>query len=149
MPEPTQETIREQVLQAVFDHLAALREADEFAGLEIERNRRQPVKSLPSLIQIDGGDASDDSQWGKEEHRLGVTIAAYAGDEALADAIAARLHQRLAADTTLGGLAVDCRAVTTDADYSDGAGQAKVCVALREYEITYWTKPGDPFTAAP
>lgn len=137
----------EVVMQALLDHLAPL--TATVTGLKIERNRKDPAISRPILLVDDGADDIDDSTWGKDIHQFGIEIAAFAADLAEARRIAALAHQLIAADVTLGGKAVDCRRAGRSPETAQIRGGEDLAAEIVTYSIEFWTKPGDPFQAAP
>lgn len=145
-------SIREQVLSAFETLLGTVSGAPT-----VYRGRRKPVPEdkLPALVMRCTPLPAEQLSAAVTRNLERITVTAFvkhgtdAGlDRALAD-LWASLQRVLEADPTLGGLAVDT--TLTDADQGaaeeDGiGGLGEVFAALT---VEYWTRPGDPYTAAP
>lgn len=145
-------SVRERILSAFESRLGTVSGTPA-----VYRGRRKPVpeEKLPALVMRCTPLPAEQLSAAvtRNLERIAVTAFAKHGtdaglDRALAD-LWASLQQVLEADPTLGGLAVD----TTLADADQGAAEEDGIGGLGEVfaavTVEYWTKPGDPFTAAP
>ncbi len=146
MPTP----VREQVLAAVATLLAAI------PGVALYRNRTVPVATFPALVLRDGGMTPSDETLGFTDYRLRLDVEGWvsAGTDAELGPAISELHAAvvaaLLADTRLGGIAVDLHeGETSDPEIDRGEGRAPVAVFSTAFDVRFWTREGDPFTAGP
>lgn len=147
--------VREQVLAA----FAALLERIEVAGrpVTVYRGRRKavPDERLPAVVMRSAPQSAEQESAAVTRNIERITVTALARDasdagldRALAELWAA-LQQALEADPTLGGIAVDVNLTDADQGAADEDGIGGVGDVFAAVTVEYWTRPGDPFTAAP
>lgn len=164
MPVP----VIEQVTRAVLALVQSLGQAE---GLTVYRNRRQHVGvgDMPALNLLRVGHR--DSQGVSEEightaYILELGVVGYARldwkdrdsadqdrcdallDTALTD-LYAKVVSAVLADPTLGGLVVDIAEGGLLLDADRGEGKESAGMFDLTLSVTYWTKPGDPYTVGP
>lgn len=157
MPTPIPTPVREQALAAVHGRLAAVCAPAVPGGPTLYRNRRKevPDAAMPALNQLDGGHDDPAEETLYTEYPLSVSVEGFVkatADEALGPALSdlhARVVKALLADRTLGGVAVDLVEGGMVADLNHGTGSAPQARFTALFTVRFWTRPGDPFTAAP
>jgi hypothetical protein len=146
------DSIRERILVALTENLRAI------DGMDADRVlRNEPfatdAQTAPILILHDGAQSLDDGNM----HMLICTarptiegqVWAVGGENpgSAANALQAAVLAAIAADDTLGDLAVDVR--PTDVDSAiDGETGNEIAAFSISVEITFWTKPNDPTALA-
>lgn len=143
------DTLRERILAAIAGKLVT-----GAGGLtpspSVERNRDGAINKRPALGLFDGDELVDDSIWGVDAYTLDFSVEGHVdGGEAAANELAGRVRPWLLADPTLGGLAIDLTLQAHSFMYTEGKGQKTVTGFRLSGQASYWTKPGDPFTAGP
>lgn len=144
-------SIREQILAAFTTQLGDT----DYTSLTVERNRDAPVTNFPMLVVIDGDMEASDSESNVAKYSMDVTAegwvtadsgaaASSAANELYAQAVKAAL-----ADRTLSGLAVDITELSSNFQVDRSDGKKAVGMFSVSFRIDFFTKQGDPFTAAP
>lgn len=148
------DSIRERILAAFFTQLSGI------SGVTAYRNRDTgvPEDSLPAVVQRDGGMTRDYDGNNLLNVTLAVDVECFVSattDAELGAAISdlyARVTQATLADRTLGGLAND---VLEDENMMDGpiidrSASDKPNAAFNlSFIVTFFLKPGDPYSPAP
>lgn len=141
--------------QAVEAFVAAV---DGVAGLTVYTDRQAAIESgdLPAAnILVTGSTPEDFVGHGVDAHRLQLVVALYdkaAAGETITEQLSTlrgQVRQAIAADHTLGGLVVDTIETDCDVDAAELAGAPKAGAAAIAFDVLYWTRAGDPFTAGP
>lgn len=139
-------SIRERILQAVFERLRAAAESQSAKAY------RSPVAALsreqsPALAVFPETDSIRQRPNDRVEHELVVRIVAIARatgtepPETQADRLLVATHLELMADATLGGLALGLRELDTEWDVEDA--DATACAIPARYEVRYRTLASD------
>jgi hypothetical protein len=116
----------------------------------MDRNRDGAVTAHPALVLYDGDELLSDETWGVDAFALDFSIEGHvAGGAAEANELAGRVRQWLVQDPTLGNLTLDLTLPAHSFMYTEGKGEKTVTGFRLTGSATYWTKPGDPFTAGP
>ncbi len=145
-------TVREQVIAALLARLQTI------PGVTVERERDAEVTAdlCPLLVALDAGQGEPErGTAGVTEYALAVEIEAHvtAASGAAAGAAINDLYGQvlaaIAADETLGGVAVDAAEGALGAWVDHPSGADPVAGFKLEFTFRYWTKPRDPFTPAP
>lgn len=150
-------SVRETILAAWFTVLATVTAPTVPGPISVYRARRSAVADarLPALVMASRMDPPEQltAMVTRNVERITVTaMAKAAGDAALDSALAdltAAVQRAIDADPTLGGLAVDAQLVDADQGLADDEGAGFRGEAALTYAVEYWTRPGDPYTAAP
>lgn len=150
-------SVREQVL-AAFETLLGTVTAPNVPGtFTVYRGRRKtvPEDKLPALVMRTSVVSQDQFNAGAVRNLERITVAALVKgttdkelDQALAD-LSAALQMAVEADPTLGGIAVDTNLTEADQSTPDEDGYGGIGEVFAAYTVEFWTRPGDPYTAAP
>lgn len=148
--------IREQVLDALFDLLDALRAVSPTIVKTVERDRPEPATAdLCPLLVLHGAAQASVAEETDDHVRYTVRVNIEGFTTAATDIVAAiganelyaRTRAAIYADRTLGGLAFDMteQDVEMEIDREEGHGpMAHFALSLR---LDYQTAPGNPFLA--
>ncbi len=141
MPTP----VREQIMAQLATLLGQL------AGVTLRRNPDTPASVLPTIDLFDTGAQEPGQQGGGvEEYFLEAPIDLFAADGAALNALEAEAWAKLAANTGLGGLAIDIARVKQDEGAIDTQpGHPTAIGRPMPVRIQYWTREGDPFAVGP
>lgn len=145
------DSLRLQILDA-FQGVIETAMAAESPAVPVEANRRQEVTEYPYVVIIDGGEEAITEEVSIERRFLTVTIEGYVQDadddiRATRENLLATLSAAARNDYTLGGLCIDITRGSVDVFMIPGSHKATSAFAV-DFEIEYWTAPGDPFTQA-
>ncbi|CAO3453872.1 hypothetical protein [Azospirillum argentinense] len=150
-------SIREQVL-AAFEALLSTVTAPNVPGsFTVYRGRRKtvPEDSLPALVMRTSIVSQDQFSAGAVRNLERITVAALvkettdkALDQAMSD-LSAAIQRAVESDHTLGGIAVDTNLSEADQATAEDEGIGGIGEAFLAFTVEFWTRPGDPYTAAP
>ena len=143
MPTPC----REQLVAALATKLAAIA---GFAGLEVERDREEPVTGpeLPRLVVYEGDEQLSPEFSGEDGFELQIDVEGYAASADM-PGLRAAVDVAVFADRTLGGLARDIEFAVEQAPQRLDMDQAAGAKGFaRSYRLLHATREGDPFTFA-
>lgn len=145
-------SVREQVLTAFEALLAGL-----VPGITVFRARRKELPEGKFPVAVMRGEVAGSEQQ-SAAHVVNierVTVALVTDDRtdagldrALVD-LGAKLQRALEQDPTLGGVAVDTNPADFNQVAADDQGIGGIGQVIAVYLVEYWTKPGDPYAAAP
>ena len=149
--------IREQVLSAIMAALGALTIPNVPGTVTVFRGRRKevPDDDLPALLLEATPAGSDQANAAVTRNLVRVVITGKvlaATDEALDRAlvdVGAAIQRAMEADPTFGGVAVDSNLTDADQSLPMEEGYGGLGEVTMTYLVEYWTRPGDPYTAAP
>ena len=145
--------IRQQVLSA-FESAISVELAALTPAVPVESQRREEVITFPSVLIIDGDEGEPEEGIGIVKRFALVRAEGYvqaATQAVLRNArenLQAHVIHAIASDYTLGGWAVNATHTRTDTLTIMHSAQPSTAFSL-DFEIEYWTKPGDPFTLGP
>ncbi|OYD82505.1 hypothetical protein [Azospirillum brasilense] len=150
-------SVREQVLTAFESLLGTVSARNVPGSFTVYRGRRKtvPEDSLPALVMRTSIVSQEQVSAGVVRNLERMTVAALvkaatdrALDQALSD-LSAAIQQAVEADHTLGGIAVDTNLSEADQATAEDEGIGGVGEAFAAFTVEFWTRPGDPYTAAP
>lgn len=147
------ESVREQILARIATVLGGI---TGFSGLVVTRNPQEAQVSYPCLCIHDSDETIDEGnfqgvanrvmqprvegfvqQSGNSLTNIGTEI----------NRLYAAVETALLADRTLNGLAVDTRITGCVVVNDEGEGRQPTAAFEATFEVQYWTRSGDPFTA--
>lgn len=148
------DSIRERLLAAFFTNLSGI------SGVKAYRNRDTEVaaENLPAVVQRDGGMTRDYDGTALLNVTLGVDIECYVSavaDDTLGAAVSdlyAKVTLAALADRTLGGLATDvleAEQMMGDPVIARDASDKPHAAFLLSFAVSFFLKPGDPYSSAP
>ncbi|MBP2297955.1 hypothetical protein [Azospirillum picis] len=151
-------SIREQVLTAFEARLGMVVAANLPGVITVYRGLRKPVPDgkLPALVMKASPVSSDQESAAVTRNVERITVTAFLKNNA-SDAelhrqgvdLGAAILRAVEADPTLGGIAVDTNLTEADQDEADGEGVGGLGDVFFAFAVEFWTRPGDPYTAAP
>lgn len=125
-------------------------------GLTVWRNRRAPLQGAPAIAVEDGPQVTNVGQVGFKFHTAQPTIEGYCTaptDEALGpiyNDLYRRIVNKVEANPTLGGVAIDCREAGMDLEIVKAADSKQAeCFFSVKYEVDYTTAQGDAGASGP
>lgn len=146
-------TIEQQAIEAFQTALVGIATSPT---VYLDREKPIAEADLPAINTLAlGSERLEFNGHGVDAHDLKLVVAMY--DKAgtgetpteLLSTLRGDVRQAIAADETLGGLVVDVNETDCDIDAADLDGAPKAAASAIAYAITYWTRPGDPYTAGP
>ncbi|AWJ86324.1 hypothetical protein TSH58p_22680 (plasmid) [Azospirillum sp. TSH58] len=150
-------SVREQVLAAFETLLGSVTAPNVPGTFAVYRGRRKavPETNLPALVMQASIISQDQFNAGVVRNLERVAVSALvkettdtALDQALAD-VSAAVQKAVEADPTLGGLVVDTNLSEADQATANDEGIGGIGEAFLAFTVEFWTRPGDPYTAAP
>lgn len=150
-------SIREQVLAAFAVRLATVTAPNVPGAITVFRGRRKevPEGQLPALVMRASPVAAEQLSAAHTRNLERVAVVGLVKDttdvgldQALVD-LGAAVQKAVESDHTLGGVAIDVTLSEADQAAADDEGIGGVGDTLAVYLIEYWTRPGDPYAAAP
>lgn len=148
---------RERVAAAIVERLETISPRFTNGPFTVYRMRRDevPESELPAVNFVIEGISQEQLSAAHQRNVMRFRIEAAIQrpddtdlDSALAD-IAAEIENILAADPTLDGLAVDIRPGEVSQDGDRAAGVGTIGWIVANFEVEYWTAPGDAYSFAP
>lgn len=145
--------IRQQILGA-FESAISVELGALTPPVPVESQRREEVITFPSVLVIDGDEGEPEEGIGIVKRFAIVRAEGYvkaATQAVLRNArenLQAHVIHAIASDYTLGGWAVNATHTRTDTIQVFHSTIPAAAFSV-EFEIEYWTKPGDPFTLGP
>lgn len=128
-------TRREQIIQAIVAAIAA-------GTTPVYRSRVEPLarNETPAIVVEPLSDNATQTTLGRLDWSLTLRVMVIVrgdGPDQLADPIIADIHQRIMADMSIGGLAVDLQPGSTSYDLTEG--DQPVGVISQEFTVLYKT----------
>ena len=145
--------IRQRVLSA-FESAISVELAALTPAVPVESQRREEVVTFRTVVIIDGDDAEPEDAIGIIKRFALLRAEGYvqaATQAVLRNArenLQAHVINAIAGDYTLGGWAVNTTHTRTDTLTIMHSTIPSAAFSL-DFEVEYWTKPGDPFTIGP
>jgi hypothetical protein len=146
------------IRELVHANLKALMETlvPDVPGLTVWRNRRAPLEAAPAIAVEDGPQQTNVDQVGFKFHTAQPTIEGYCTaptDEEIGPVyndLYRRIVNKVEADPTLGGAAVDCREAGLDLEIVKAAASKQAeCFFAVKFDIDYTTAQGDAGAPGP
>lgn len=148
-------SIQEQALAAFHAALQALRDSD---GVTVYRTRDARIAddARPAINVMDGGFDIVRRETGQTLRTLRVDVECFVGADTDAElgpavtALSAQVEKAGVADPELGGVSQDVRLESqSDPIVGQEEGQPPAAAFTLAFEIDFWTRELDPYTAAP
>lgn len=141
MPTP----VREQIILAVVATLGGV------AGATVRRNSADPAEAPDTIDVYDtGGQEPLQAGGGIEEYLLEVPIDLFAADGPALNTLEAKAWQVLAANASLGGVAIDVARIRQEGGALDRVdGHPNAISRAMPVSVRYWTREGDPYSVGP
>lgn len=149
--------IREQVLSAIMAALGTMTIPNVPGTVTVFRGRRKevPDDDLPAVLldaSLAGSDQANAAMTRNLDRVVITGKVLAATDEALDQALVdfgAAIQRTMEADPTFEGVAVDSNLTDVDQSRPIEEGFGGLGEVTMTYLVEYWTRPGDPYTAAP
>lgn len=142
-------SIKEQVLAAFYTQLQTIEDVE---GLQFQRNPVVQVQVFPCVVMHDGSASYELLDVYHRMNRQVVEVEIYCTQGNLSDTqdeldqIQARVDQVIAAEPTLGGLAMDAMLLDSDVLYDENGNRPQIGAVRMTFEVSYLTSDTNPFS---